>query len=55
MQKLAFKTVLFAEAFVEGEVTVLIVHDHGIAQPGEVKPDLMHATRFDSHSREGRI
>ena len=55
MQELAFETVLFAETFVEGEIAVLIVHDHGIAELGEVKPDLMHATRFDSHSREGRI
>ena len=55
MQELAFETVLFAETFVEGEVAMLIVHDHGIAEPGEVKPDLMLATRFDPHSRQGRI
>jgi len=55
VQELAFETDLFAETFVEGEVAMLVVHDHWIAEPGEVKPDLMHATRFDPHSREGRI
>ncbi|HSK31051.1 MAG TPA: hypothetical protein VLA17_13900, partial [Candidatus Limnocylindria bacterium] len=41
--------------FVKGEIAVLVVHDDGVAELGEVKADLMQAAGFNRDTHEGRV
>src|SRR5688572_7575208 len=53
VQKLSLQSVLFAKPLVKAEVTVLVVHDDGITEFGEVQTDLMQAAGLDLNAREG--
>lgn len=55
MKKLPFQSVLLAKSLIESEVAVLVVHDHGIAELGEMKTDLMQPAGGNGHAHEGRF
>lgn len=54
MEELAPQVMGFAELPVEGEVSVLVVHDHGMVQLGEMEADLVLPASVDSHLNETR-
>ena len=55
VEELAPEMVAAVELFVEGEVAVLPVGDHGAAEPGEVEPDLVHPAGLGFHPRQRRF
>ncbi len=55
MKELPFQSVLLAKSLIESEVAVLVVHDDGIAELGEMETDLMQPAGGNGHAHEGRF
>src|SRR5574338_1112829 len=54
VKELPFQSVLLAKSLIESEVAVLLVHDDGIAELGEMETDLMQPAGGNGHAHEGR-
>jgi hypothetical protein len=55
VEELPLQSALFSKPFVESEIAVLVVHDDGIAELGEVKADLMQPAGFQGDPYERRF
>ena len=55
MEKLSLQAEPFAKAPVESKIAVLLVHDYGITELGEMETNLVQPTGIYFHAHQGRI